>query len=122
MTPYIHRATYRKEHILGRKKALEGNIGALRYYIEKYYTENKEWPKKLDDVNFINFMCEGTEPKEIPDAILRFDVKNNKNNKVIYGTIENLNGTGGWLYDSSTGNIWVNHTANDSKGVPYSSY
>ncbi|HAV43040.1 TPA: hypothetical protein DCX15_03390 [bacterium] len=116
-----YRLSY-EEYARARENATRGNIGALRGCIEKYYVQNGEWPKRLDGDNFINFLCEGSGPKELPNALLRPDVKNNRSNQVTHRTINDLNSTGGWLYDSTTGKIWINHTANDSKGVPYSSY
>jgi hypothetical protein len=103
---------------LAREGKTKAHIGALRQGIKMYYDEVKEWPRRLNEENKVI-------PKyllKIPPALLRLEVKNNESNKVTYGTIDDLDSSGGWLYDSTTGKIWINHTANDSKGVPYSSY
>jgi type II secretory pathway pseudopilin PulG len=43
--------------------------------------------------------------------------------EVLYTTDENISGAGkGWRYNRVTGRIFVNSSATDSRGVPYSTY
>lgn len=102
-----------------RESATKANIRQLRTAINKYYLDYTELPKTLDSVSDV-----GKEPfvpsyiKERPEAMLKKSLGAVSQSDAIKYGIEPAAGTtdGGWFYNPTTGQIWVNHSAMDSKG------
>lgn len=101
-----------------REGTTKGSLGALRSAINNYYADKEGiWPSILSDPSF-----EGVYIDEIPRARLRGGIRgNNDTNSVTYGTTPQPP-YGGWLYDSNTGRLRINHIEVDTRGIPYSSY
>lgn len=100
-----------------RESATKGSLGALRSAISTYYADKEGlWPDDLEIVNATSF--NGNYIDEIPVAKLRKALP--ETNNVRHETTANSNG--GWLYNSDTGSITVNHDGKDTHGVYYSTY
>ncbi|MDI6793550.1 MAG: hypothetical protein QME81_11905 [bacterium] len=101
------------------ESATKANIRQLRTAIQKYYLDYTEFPKTLDSVPDA-----GKKPfvtsyiKERPEALLKKSLGAVSQSDAIKYGIEPAAGTtdGGWFYNPTTGQIWVNHSAMDSKG------
>jgi general secretion pathway protein G len=101
-----------------REQSTKGSLGGLRSAIATYYADHDgEWPH-LFDTTFV-----GVYMDEIPLVRLRsgIPISENDTNRITYGTTPQAP-YGGWLYDSDTGDIRINHWEVDTHGVPYSSY
>lgn len=107
--------------------ATKAGLGTLRNSAAIYYGDHEgQWPVELDDAPRCAFSRYITH---IPLVRVtgRFDpnlhtkpqgrwMEYSRRSEV--PTDQNV----GWLYDSSTGNIYVNSTLRDSKTIPYSFY
>jgi general secretion pathway protein G len=116
---------------VAREGATKGNIGTLRSALALYYSDNQGYfPKSLDTQvsEWENFTAVGPfvgyYMEEIPPALLRRDLHSATreigSSQVLIG--DTVTDTGGWLYNSDTGKIYVNCYQTDSRGVVYSTY
>ncbi len=105
--------------------ATKGGLGTLRTAASIYYgNHDGNWPTTLDDTPSAEFSRYVTH-LPLVQATGRFDPNTHMRPR---GRIVKAAGfrevprgqNVGWLYDSSTGNIYVNSTLRDSKSVPYS--
>jgi len=114
-------------HMLEKSKegSTKGNLGALKSTVEIYYGNWQAWPTTLwtssdycFSVNLDNIPLVKVTAAFVPGAV------NPSGNIVTYTTKSDVpNGeSSGWLYDSSTGFIFVNSTVLDSQNMPYSFY
>jgi type IV pilus assembly protein PilA len=102
-----------------------GNLGALRSAYSIYYGTYLEAPKSIDpnqDPQFGKVLNGG-----LPYVKARYPYGANSpyGNQVtvsaVKGVVPAVQGQG-WFYNSVDGYIYVNSTANDIKGNPYTSY
>jgi general secretion pathway protein G len=95
-----------------REGTTKGNIGSLRSAISIYYSDNEgKWPS--DFLSFNSYLDPIPPAKATPLG--------NTNAITIHTGIPSTTGVG-WSYDSSTGDIWCNSVATDTRGVPFTSY
>lgn len=115
-----------------RENITRENLQRLRTLIYMYEYHNNQFPQTLDNVD-----PDGGGPleaftpkyiKEMPVAMLKKTLGNEgqyDNAGVAYGPGPPAPDvtTGGWLYDRNTGQLWINHSAMDSKDeLAYSKY
>ena len=97
-----------------------GNIAALRSVITIYYSDNAIFPTTID----IN------DPKmapllgvSIPPVQCRYPSSNPpEGNSMTYGIDVPTGMDSGWYYNNQHGYIYINSTALDIKGYPYTMY
>jgi prepilin-type N-terminal cleavage/methylation domain-containing protein len=124
--------------IIERSKegATKGNIAALKSAISIYYgNQSGIWPTQLallgasanigSDamLGFSSYL----NPIPFVEVTAQFDVGavDPRGSNVAIDPVSDQAPNGqstGWLYDSTTGNIWVNSIAHDVEGIPYSDY
>lgn len=93
----------------------KANINNLRAAISMYRAEQSSYPTTL---SLLNSVPSSTSPylRKVPnEACSDPDVST-----VTAGS--SVTNAGGWLYDNSSGNVWVNKSGNDANGAAYSSY
>ncbi len=99
--------------------ATQGNLGAIRSAVTIYYSDRAVLPESLD-VNNEKFYAvmqiippvKATHPRNTPPA----------GRNVTTGG-ESPSGPGfGWYYNTNTGKVWINSTAEDIKGNCYTIY
>lgn len=101
------------------ESSTKGSLGALRSAISTYYADNDgQWPNDLEVKNSTSF--NGRYIDEIPLAKLKIGL--GESDRVIPDDEVNLGDLGGWLYNSDTGHITINHWRDDTKGTCYSTY
>jgi type II secretory pathway pseudopilin PulG len=103
------------------KKNLKNIQAALEDYCLDYHIA---YPTDLNEV--IRILELKFSPMGIPRALLRRSLSNNSSAEIVAGTQPTTH-QGGWMYvnvkeDEHYGGFYVNTTALDSEGVPYSSY
>jgi prepilin-type N-terminal cleavage/methylation domain-containing protein len=111
-----------------REGATKGNIGAIKSAITIYYGDQSgTWPSSIDpSVNTVfsqyldrvpavkvthSFTSNGTALSGISTAIQSTSAA---------PALDNTHD--GWIYNTTTGDVWVNNNQTDSKGTAYSSY
>jgi prepilin-type N-terminal cleavage/methylation domain-containing protein len=104
---------------VAKDSTTKSNLHALRTAIFAYYVSNNEsWPASLDRASgFIpNYM------KKIPSCVISNAPSKEirVSSAVSYG--RRINNKGGWIYNPKTGEIRINYTGKDGRGVRYSSY
>jgi prepilin-type N-terminal cleavage/methylation domain-containing protein len=119
-----------------KEGATKGNIGSLKSAISIYYgNESGIWPAVLANNTSVTIGDDSTlafssymDPIPFVEVTAKFDPSpispygsdvNPEAGGV--GVPPSTNATG-WLYDSSTGDIWVDSIELDSMGIPYSDY
>lgn len=107
-----------------REGATKGNLMALKSAISIYHNNTMgRWPANLEK-DLVPKYIDQIPPVKATGAFVAKS-KSPVGNKVTYATVRRQvprNGDSGWFYDRFTGNIYVNSTVKDSKGVPYSFY
>ncbi|HAV43308.1 TPA: hypothetical protein DCX15_04760 [bacterium] len=116
-----------------REGATKGSLGAIRGALVIYYGDHEgNYP---DDINAAwggrNVSAELTlrpfsayiEGGQLPRAQLRrrSGATNLDSYTAVLGDVPVTN-TGGWLYNSNTGRVFVNSNTVDTKGIVYSTY
>ena len=110
-----------------REAATKGNLGALRSAVFIYYGDHEGvQPETLDtsaNYSFSNYMEEILPVKATHSGVGAGTVESPSGDVVWHTSDESITGTGtGWRYHSLTGHLFVNSSAVDSKGNPYSTY
>ena len=118
-----------------REGSTKGNIGAIKSATSIYYGDREGvWPTSIDlttnplTLAFSGYMdsippvkvtCpwRGTNPS--PSGTTATMAKSVTESTTLTSPSAAVSG---WLYNPSTGDVWVNSTLTDSKGVPYSTY
>jgi prepilin-type N-terminal cleavage/methylation domain-containing protein len=113
------------------EKAAEGGtkagLGTMRVSAAVYYGDHEGlWPTTLDDAGHHEF-SRYIGHIAVVQVTGRFDRHRQvrpRGRLVVPATMMQIpTGQGvGWMYDSSTGNVYVNSTLRDSKAMPYSYY
>ena len=118
-----------------REGSTKGNIGSMKSAISIYYGDHEGiWPTTIDlnssmsTKSFSNFMdsippVKATCPwRGLATSPAGTTATEAKTVVEVTATTGPTTATFGWLYNSSTGDVFVNSTLTDSKGLPYSTY
>jgi len=113
-----------------REGATKGNIGAMKSAIYLYYGDNQgQWPGGLTDQFFQNYLA-SVPPVKIKHPNNMFiggaQLSGTSTSVMIINSpngneAEPINGDG-WLYNASTGNVFINNDQTDSSGLSYTMY
>ena len=112
-----------------REGATKGNVGAIKSAISIYYgDQGGQWPSSIDPT------VSGNSFSKYMDRIPAVKVTHSftSNGTSLSGTSTAiastaaaptlLNTTDGWIYNTTTGDVWVNNNQTDSRGTAYSGY
>jgi len=111
-----------------REAATKENFATIRSAVDIYYGDHEGvYPEYLDAssaYDFSKYIADHVPPVKASHAGIGIGtVESPEGTAVIYTTDELINATGtGWLYNFKDGKIFVNSSATDSKGTPYSTY
>lgn len=110
-----------------REAATKGNINSLRGAVSIYYGDHEGIQPDILDVSqnyaFSNYMESIPPVKATHSGIGNGTVESPQGNSVWHTNNEVISVTGvGWRYNNLTGHVFVNSSALDSKGNPYSTY
>lgn len=111
----------------GREAATRGNLLSLKSAISIYYGDTEgNYPANLlttPGVPFSKYLAAVPPVVATHAGIGRGTAESPAGNEVLVTTDENITTSGkGWRYNPENGHIFVNSSATDSKGVPYSTY
>ena len=110
-----------------REAVTKSNLVAIYSAIAVYYGDREGvWPDVLAttaNYSFSNYL------ETIPPVVAQHsgigsgNVESPSGNVIFHTTEENITATGtGWRYNRLAGHIFVNSSATDSRGAPYSTY
>jgi prepilin-type N-terminal cleavage/methylation domain-containing protein len=116
-----------------REGSTKGNLGSFKSAASIYYGDHEgQWPVEINAANNtahrFSLYLEVIPPVKVTG---KFDLNTlSTQNPAIQGQGVSLTTANvvpqvafsGWLYDSTTGNVYVNSTLQDSKRYPYSYY
>jgi len=111
-----------------KEAATRGNLNALQSAVTMYFGDSEGiFPASLDTTEEFAFSkyLSGPIPavKATHSGIGTGTVESPSGTEVRYSSNEEITATGrGWLYSRATGHVYVNSSATDSKGFPYSTY
>ncbi len=104
--------------------ATKGKLGSIRSALSIYYADNEGmWPASLAGMISIQNDA-GTAAKymaSLPERKVGGGASGENNTEEI-GTIGDVGGTNGWLYNLTTGDAWVNVSGTDTKGNYYTAW
>lgn len=111
-----------------REGATKGNVGAIKSAITIYYgDQNGTWPTSIDPSSNSVF----SKYLSIVPAV-KVTHAFSGSTSTLSGTSSVLtsttaaptlsNTTDGWIYNTASGDIWVNNNQTDTRGTAYSSY
>lgn len=116
-----------------REGSTKGNLGSFKSAASIYYGDHEGiWP-----VNVTNVNSTAHRFSQYLEVIPPVKVTGKFDNNVLSAVSPAYQGAGvaqvitnsvptdattGWMYDSTTGNVYVNSTLKDSKSMPYSYY
>lgn len=110
-----------------REAASKGNLNSMRSAISIYYGDtegvypNDLWTEPL--YSFSKYLEKIPPVKATHSGIGAGILESPSGTAVMHTTDENIAVTGtGWRYNYTNGHIFVNSSATDSKGIPYSTY
>jgi prepilin-type N-terminal cleavage/methylation domain-containing protein len=109
-----------------REGATKGNLGSIKSAASIYYGDTEGvWPTTLSVFSTYSFSryLDNLSPVKVTGQFVNLS-------KSPAGTLVTMTSMSsvpvasatGWMYDSSIGNVYVNSTVKDSKGLPYSFY
>ena len=110
-----------------REAAAKGNLNSVRSSISIYYGDTEGvYPTELwtDAAYSFSKYLEKIPPVKATHSGIGIGITESPSGtSVLHTTDETIAATGtGWRYNSSNGHIFVNSSATDSKGLPYSTY
>ena len=103
-----------------REGTTSGNLSAIRSAVSIYYGKFEGvWP---DSIASDTWFC-GTNDSNFIKELPRASATPLGNSNTVSAVTAAPTATGsGWAYQSTSGDVWANSTATDSKGKPFSSY
>lgn len=106
-----------------REAVTKANLSSLKSAVTNYYADHQEkYPSNLE-TDLVPAYLDAIPPVKATGAFVAGGQSPAGNNVTLAKPDQVPTGSGtGWLYDRSSGNIYVNSTVKDSKGVPYSFY
>ncbi|HAV43309.1 TPA: hypothetical protein DCX15_04765 [bacterium] len=111
-------STYGNAINRSREAATKDSLGALRSALTAFYADREGvWPENIHDPRYDPPFC-GRYIDAVPVVQLKRGLP--ETNAVRYDDV--VDSRGGWLYNSDSGRVVINHSATDTKGIYYSSY
>ena len=109
-----------------REGATKGNLGSLKSAASIYYGDMQGvWPTTMCSFSVYGFSkyLDNIAPVKVTGVFVANAVSPAGNGIALTAHAQVPVGSStGWLYDSGMGNVYVNSTLKDSKGLPYSFY
>jgi prepilin-type N-terminal cleavage/methylation domain-containing protein len=110
-----------------REASTRASMNTLRSSIAIYYGDNDgHYPEALETVaaNSMSRYLDVIPPVKATHSGIGVGTSESPSGTtVLYSTDDNINATGGgWRYSMKSGEIFINSSATDSKGLPYSTY
>ena len=110
-----------------REAATKGNMNAITSAVSIYYGDNEgvfpTWLMTESGYSFSKYLESIPPVKATHTGIGSGISEGPSGTSVQHTTDENINATGrGWRYSRESGRVFVNSSATDSKGMPYSTY
>lgn len=109
-----------------REGATKGNVGAIKSAISIYYGDNMgSWPGSLD--NYFNNYMDKLPPVKVTHPGTGAQLAGTNYSHTVIATAAGTapviaTNTDGWLYNKLTGDLWVNNSQTDTRGLFYSTY
>lgn len=109
-----------------REGATKGNLGSIKAAIALYYGNTAGiWPSTLQtgENNYLSTYLTEMPSVEVTGVFIANTLS--PAGCMVTNTVENSAPTGcgqGWLYDSTSGHVYVNSTIHDSQDMAYSFY
>jgi type II secretory pathway pseudopilin PulG len=98
------------------------NIQQIMNAISIYYGENMTWPVSLTDANFQKYLS-AVPPVKIIHPGSGYHLSGNSTGvSVVTANPAIGSNTDGWVYNSASGNVWINNSQTDTTGKAYSFY
>jgi len=115
-----------------REGATKGNVGAIKSAVSIYYGDNQGiFPTDLEThANKFGAYLDRMPPVKVKGPTTNtfklsgtdFSVTLDTVAALAYDLDNIVTGTDGWRYNNQTGDVWVNNSLPDTKGVTYSLY
>ncbi len=116
-----------------REGSTKGNLGSFKSAASIYYGDHEGvWPSQIIPTDATSYrFSQYLEVIPYVKVTGKFDqsslstTKPNQSGNAVSQVVMNavpVEASSGWMYDSTTGNVYVNSTLKDSKSIPYSYY